>query len=88
MNAPHGIIWWIIVGIVAGWLTGKLMKGSGYGVLPDLILGMVGALIGGWIFSAIGITTTSIVGGIIVAFIGAVIVVAIFRAITGRRPVT
>src|SRR5665213_2123535 len=47
----HGIIAWIIIGIIAGWLTGKLMKGSGYGVIMDMIIGLIGALIGGFISS-------------------------------------
>lgn len=84
MDASHSVIWWIIIGIVAGWLTGKVMRGTGYGVLADLVLGMVGALVGGWIFSAMGIATYSLLGSIIVAFIGAVIVIAIFRALSGR----
>ena len=51
----HGIIAWIIIGIIAGWLTGKIMKGSGFGVLMDMIIGLVGALIGGFISSHIGL---------------------------------
>jgi uncharacterized membrane protein YeaQ/YmgE (transglycosylase-associated protein family) len=84
MDAPHGMIWWILLGILAGFITGKLMKGSGYGVIADLILGMVGAVVGGWIFHALGLTTTSLVGGLIAAVIGAVIVVALFRLVTKR----
>lgn len=87
MNAPHSIIWWIIVGILAGWITGKLMRGSGYGVVMDLILGLVGALVGGFIASALGIATYHMLGSIIMAVIGAVLVVAIFRTLT-RGPVT
>ena len=84
MDAPHSVIWWIIMGIISGWLTGKVMRGAGYGVIPDLILGIIGGLVGGWIAHAIGITTTSMIGGIIVAFIGGVVLVALFRALTGR----
>ncbi len=86
-----GILSWIIVGLIAGWLTGLIMKGSGYGVIGDIILGIVGAIVGGFIASAIfgipgavnGINVTSI----IVAIIGAVILVAIVRALSGRRVV-
>jgi uncharacterized membrane protein YeaQ/YmgE (transglycosylase-associated protein family) len=45
----------IIIGLIAGWLTGKLMRGEGYGMLADILLGLVGAVIGSWIFSALGI---------------------------------
>ena len=66
----------VIVGIVAGWLAGKVMKGGGYGVLMDLVLGILGAIVGGWIFGALGIWPGGgIPGGIIVAFVGAVILV-------------
>ena len=48
------ILWWIIVGLIAGWLTGKLMKGSGYGAMMDIVVGIIGAVIGGWIMRAVG----------------------------------
>ena len=86
-----GILSWIVVGLIAGWLAGLVMKGGGYGVLGDIILGIVGALIGGFLVGALtgnpgamsGINLTSI----LVAFIGAVILVAIVRAVSGRRVV-
>ena len=77
-----GIIAWIVVGLIAGWLAGKVMKGSGYGPLMDIILGMLGGIVGGWIFNLLGIWPTSgLIGSIIVAFVGAVILIAISRAI-------
>ncbi len=86
-----GIIAWIIVGLIAGWLTGLLMKGSGYGVIGDIILGIVGALIGGFLASALFGIPNAVNGfnltSILIAFIGAVILVAIVRAISGRRVV-
>lgn len=86
-----GILAWIIVGLIAGWLAGMVMKGGGYGVVGDLIIGIIGALLGGFLASAVfgipdavnGLNITSIV----VAFIGAVILVAILRALPGRSPV-
>jgi uncharacterized membrane protein YeaQ/YmgE (transglycosylase-associated protein family) len=86
-----GIIAWIVVGLIAGWLTGLVMRGGGYGLIGDIILGIVGALIGGFLASALfgipnpvnGINVESIV----IAFIGAVIVTAIVRALSGRRVV-
>jgi uncharacterized membrane protein YeaQ/YmgE (transglycosylase-associated protein family) len=74
-----GILWWIIVGLIAGWLAGKVMKGGGYGVLMDIILGMLGGIVGGWIFGLLGISAGGLIGSILVAFIGAVILVWISR---------
>ncbi len=86
-----GILSWIIVGIVAGWLAGVVMKGSGYGVLGDMILGIVGALVGGFLAGALFGATDPVNGinftSIIVAFLGAVVVVALVRALPGRSPV-
>ena len=83
------VLWWILVGLVAGWATGKIMRGSGYGVFLDIIIGIVGAIIGGAIMRGLGFAGQ---GGtlytILVAIAGAVILTAIIRLITGRRPVT
>ncbi len=82
-----GILSWIIIGLIAGWLAGVIMKGGGYGILTNIILGIVGALLGGFLAGAIfGIP----VGGfnlttLIVALVGAVIVVAIVRALLPQR---
>jgi uncharacterized membrane protein YeaQ/YmgE (transglycosylase-associated protein family) len=79
-------IWWIIVGLIAGWATGRIMKGSGYGPLMDIVLGIVGAVIGGWIMASLGVAIGGgIIGTIIVAIIGAVILVWLVRLITGNR---
>ena len=72
---------WIVVGLVAGWLAGQVMKGGGYGVLVDIILGILGGFLGGWIFGLLGIGAGGMIGSIIVAFIGAVILVGITRLI-------
>jgi uncharacterized membrane protein YeaQ/YmgE (transglycosylase-associated protein family) len=77
--AGGGILWWIIVGLIAGWLAGQVMKGGGYGVLADIVLGILGGILGGWIFSKMGMGATSAIGSIIVAFIGAVILVGLTR---------
>jgi uncharacterized membrane protein YeaQ/YmgE (transglycosylase-associated protein family) len=71
-----GLVYWIIVGLIAGWLAGKVMKGGGYGVLVDTILGILGGIVGGWVFGMLGIWPGGgMVGSIIVAFIGAVLLV-------------
>jgi uncharacterized membrane protein YeaQ/YmgE (transglycosylase-associated protein family) len=79
--AGGGILWWIIVGLIAGWLAGQVMKGGGYGVLADIVLGILGGILGGWIFSKMGMGATSTIGSIIVAFIGAVILVGLTRLV-------
>jgi len=72
-------IYWIVVGLIAGWLAGKVMKGGGYGVLIDIILGMLGAIVGGWVFGLLQLHAGGLIGSIIVAFVGAVILVWITR---------
>jgi uncharacterized membrane protein YeaQ/YmgE (transglycosylase-associated protein family) len=80
------VLWWIIVGLIAGWATGKIMRGSGYGPVMDIVLGIVGAIIGGWIMRSLGFAGQ---GGtiytILVAIGGAIVLTWIVRLITGRR---
>lgn len=74
------MIYWIVVGLIAGWLTGVVMKGGGYGVIVDILLGILGGFLGGWIFGRLGIWPAGgMIGSIIVAFVGAVILVWITR---------
>jgi uncharacterized membrane protein YeaQ/YmgE (transglycosylase-associated protein family) len=73
------ILLWIISGIVAGWLTGLVMKGRGYGLLGNLVIGLLGGVIGGWLFSLFGLTATGWLGDIVVALVGGVVLVAIAR---------
>ncbi|HEV2341558.1 MAG TPA: GlsB/YeaQ/YmgE family stress response membrane protein [Candidatus Acidoferrales bacterium] len=73
---------WLVVGLIAGWLAGKVMKGGGYGLFADLILGILGGILGGWIFGMLGIWPGGgIIGSLLVAFIGAVILVWLTRLI-------
>lgn len=84
----HGIIAWIIIGIIAGFITGKLMKGSGYGMFMDMVVGSVGALIGGFISSQFGMGSASdhgLIGSIIIAVIGAVLLTLLVRLVTGNK---
>ena len=76
-----GLIWWIVVGLIAGWLAGKVMKGGGYGVLMDIVLGIAGGILGGWVFGLLGLYAGSRIGQLVVAFVGAVILVWIVRQI-------
>jgi uncharacterized membrane protein YeaQ/YmgE (transglycosylase-associated protein family) len=75
-------IWFILIGLVAGWLAGQVMKGGGYGVLGDIIVGILGALLGGWLFGVLGIWPGGgLLGSLIVAFIGACILIFLVRLI-------
>ena len=75
-------IWFIIVGLVAGWLAGVIMKGGGFGVVGDIVVGVIGALLGGWLFSTMGVSTGGgLLGAIIVALIGAIILIFLLRLI-------
>lgn len=80
------LLWWIIVGLIAGWTTGKIMRGSGYGPVVDIIVGIVGAIVGGWIMRAVGFSGQ---GGmlytILVAIGGAIVLTWLYRAITRNR---
>jgi uncharacterized membrane protein YeaQ/YmgE (transglycosylase-associated protein family) len=79
-GSTMGFLYWIIVGLIAGWLAGVVMKGGGYGVLMDIVLGVIGGILGGWLFGALGFSAGGgLVGSIIVAFVGAVVLVAITR---------
>ena len=77
----QALIWFLLIGLIAGWLASQVMRGGGYGIIGDMIVGVIGAFIGGWVFSLLGIGAGGIIGQIIVAFVGAVILIAILRAI-------
>jgi len=75
-------IWFILVGLVAGWLAGVLVEGGGYGVIGDIIVGVVGALLGGFLFGSFGVSAGGgLIGSIVVATVGAVVLIFILRLI-------
>jgi uncharacterized membrane protein YeaQ/YmgE (transglycosylase-associated protein family) len=84
-----GILSWIIVGLIAGWLAGMVMRGGGYGLIGDIIVGVVGGLLGGWIATSllhIGADVNGInLESILVAFAGAVILLIVLRLLNGGR---
>src|SRR5436853_5287165 len=80
---PGGILAWLIVGLIAGFLASVVMRGGGYGIVGDIILGIVGAIIGGFLAGLLGLGASGLVGTIIVAFIGACILIALLRAVSG-----
>lgn len=86
---PGGIIAWIVIGLIAGWLAGVIMPGHGFGLIGDLIIGLVGAFIGGLVVNLVSPDTTfGFWGSLLVALIGACILVAILHAIAGNRTAT
>jgi uncharacterized membrane protein YeaQ/YmgE (transglycosylase-associated protein family) len=81
ITMAHGFIWWIVVGLVAGWAAGKIMKGGGYGVIADILLGLVGGVVGGWVTGLLGVGRGGLTSSILVAILGAVILIWITRLI-------
>jgi len=84
-----GILSWIVVGLIAGWLSGMVMKGGGYGLIGDIIVGVIGALLGGWIANTFLHTGVGMSGinleSILVAFGGAVVLLLVLRLLAGRK---
>ena len=77
----EGLIIFLVIGAVAGWLAGVIMKGGGYGLVGDIIVGVIGSLIGGWLFGLLGIAVGGLIGSIIAAVVGAIILIAVLRLI-------
>jgi uncharacterized membrane protein YeaQ/YmgE (transglycosylase-associated protein family) len=79
----RGLIGWIIIGLIAGWLAGKIARGAGYGCITDIILGLVGSILGGWLFMKLGILGGGFLYSLAAATVGAVILVTIVHLFTG-----
>jgi uncharacterized membrane protein YeaQ/YmgE (transglycosylase-associated protein family) len=76
-----GLIIFLLIGAVAGWLAGRIMKGGGFGLLGNIVVGVIGSEIGGWVFFLLGIRAVGLIGSIIAAVVGAIILIAIVRRI-------
>lgn len=74
-------VWFILIGLVAGWLAGMLVKGGGFGVVGDIIIGVVGAVLGGFLFGLLGFSGGGLIGAIVVATAGAVVLIFLLRFI-------
>jgi len=85
MLTPGGVIGWLLVGLLAGWLAGLFMEGSGFGILVDILVGLVGSFVGGLVFSAFVEGSVGFWGSVGVAFVGACILIAILRALAPSR---
>ncbi len=75
--SQRGLISWIVIGLLAGWLAGKIARGAGFGCITDIILGLVGSVVGGWVFTKLGIFGGGFLYSLAAATLGAVILVAI-----------
>ncbi len=75
----QSIVIFLCIGIVAGFLAGKIMKGSGFGLLGDMVVGVIGAFLGSWLFGLLGITTWGLAGTLITALIGALVLLFVVR---------
>src|SRR5439155_24081143 len=83
----ESLIWWLIVGLIAGFLASVVMRGAGYGIVGDIIAGLIGAFIGGWLFGVLGISRGGgLLGTIIMAFVGACILIFLLRVFSRRYP--
>jgi uncharacterized membrane protein YeaQ/YmgE (transglycosylase-associated protein family) len=79
-----GLIVWIIVGGIAGFLASKVLTGRGMGLLWDIAVGILGGFLGGWLAGLVGMTVTNVLIEVVVAFVGAALLLVIFRALTHR----
>jgi uncharacterized membrane protein YeaQ/YmgE (transglycosylase-associated protein family) len=80
----HGLIGWLIMGLIAGWLAGKIARGRGFGCIGDIVLGLIGSVIGGWIFSKLGIVhANTFLFSLAAATVGAVVLVSIAHLFFG-----
>jgi uncharacterized membrane protein YeaQ/YmgE (transglycosylase-associated protein family) len=77
------LVWWIVVGLIAGFLAGLVMRGGGFGIVGDIVVGILGAIIGGFVAGLLGLGASGFVGSIIIAFLGACILIALLRAFSG-----
>ena len=75
------IILFLVIGLVAGWLAGRIMKGGGFGLVGDLIVGVIGAVLGGWLFGLLNISFGGIIGSLVVALVGALVLLYLLRFI-------
>ncbi len=73
------LIWFLVIGLSAGWLAARVVKGGGYGVVGDLVVGVIGALVGGWLFSRLGIAAGGLLGSLVTAFVGATVLILLLR---------
>jgi uncharacterized membrane protein YeaQ/YmgE (transglycosylase-associated protein family) len=79
------IVWFLLIGLAAGWLASQIMKGGGSSLVSDLITGVIGSILGGFLFGAFGLAATGLVGSLVTATVGAIVLIAGLRAINRSR---
>jgi len=77
----ENLILFLVVGVVAGWMAGRIMKGAGFGLLGDMVVGVIGAFVGGWLFGLLGIATGGILGLLVTALVGALVLLYVIRLV-------
>lgn len=77
----QNIMWFLLIGLIAGWLAAVLVKGRGLGVLGDILVGIIGAELGGWIFSIVGLSAYGFMGVVIMSFVGAIALLTIIKMV-------
>lgn len=82
---PMDMLWFLLIGIAAGWLAGQIMKGGGFGLVGDLIVGVIGALLGGFLFGLFGLSAVGRLGSLVTATVGAIALIALLRVINRPR---
>lgn len=89
ISVSSSFVAWIVIGLLAGWIAGLLSRGAGFGCLGDILIGLIGSVLGGWIFSRLNILGGGFIFSLAAATVGAVILAVIARLLTGgrRRPV-
>lgn len=73
------LLWFLLIGLIAGWLAGKVFRGRGFGLIGDLVVGVLGALVGGYLFRFVGLGAYGTLGSLLVAFVGALLLLAIMN---------
>jgi uncharacterized membrane protein YeaQ/YmgE (transglycosylase-associated protein family) len=84
MTDVTSLLLFLLIGVAAGWLAGQLMKGGGFGLVGDLIVGVLGALLGGFLFRVVGLTAVGLVGNLITATVGAIILLVLLRYVKSK----
>jgi uncharacterized membrane protein YeaQ/YmgE (transglycosylase-associated protein family) len=75
------LLWFLIIGAVAGWIAGQIMRGGGFGLLGNIVVGILGALLGGFLFGLLGLSSYGLVGSLVTATVGAVVLLWLLRLI-------
>jgi uncharacterized membrane protein YeaQ/YmgE (transglycosylase-associated protein family) len=84
-NEMSGLIYFLLIGLAAGWLAGKIMEGRSFGLVGNLVVGVVGAILGGLLFGLVGLAATGLLGSLICATVGAIVLLFLLQKF-GKRP--